>query len=486
MSVPAATWPGRSGGSGAPRVRAAPAAAGRGMAFRCEFLSSGILQVLDPMDSTPFVFRPVDSSPAETIDRIIDKLGRMSDAGFVPIGEGHPARARSLGECIGQYDVVVGGDVFGYGERTASQEDWTLRSPALSSSYSACPGFVTSRADGALVAVGVAALVVDDWFKQHPALQSRDTTLSPDRENPISQQQDYVSGEVARMLGVHGRAAALVGELVYARHAPAGIEGISARQTIKALEKIKLGCSVEQLWDHTPSPVRDTGRPDAGRFDPSVRIHPSAAVAPDAVLGPGSVVAAGVSVGPGVRTGPSVVLLSGAAIERSVLAERVVVERGSTVSDSTLGADTVVGPRSRVDSSTVGPDCVLSPIFGKIAVERSALGSGVVADNVSIEGSTVGDGACVKSGARVVDSTLGARSSVGTLAKVTHSQVAAGAVVPSFGVVEDLSSRLPPVHRKPPCAGGDPAVAAPPPRGCGSSPPASSRLPDRAGPGVQR
>ena len=439
------------------------------------------------MDSTPFVFRPVDPSTAQTIDRIIDKLGRMSDAGFVPTGEGHPARARSLAKCTGQYDVVVGGDVFGFGETTASQEDWTLRSPALSSSYSACPGFVTSRADGAVLAVGVAALVVEDWFKQHPALQSRDSTLCPDRENPIAQQQDYVSGEVARMLGVHGRAAALVGELVYARHAPAGIEGISARQTIEALEKIKLGCSVEQLWDHTPSHVRDTGRPDAGRFDPSVRIHPSAAVAPDAVLGPGSVVAAGVSLGPGVRTGASVVLLSGAAIERSVLAERVVVERGSTVSDSTLGADTVVGHRSRVDSSTVGPDCALSPIFGKIAVERSALGSGVVADNVSIEGSTVGDGACVESGARVVDSTLGARSSVGTLAKVTRSQVAVGAVVPSFGVVEDLSSWVdPPVDRKPPCAGGDPAVAAPPPRGCGSSPAASSRLPGRAGPGVQR
>ena len=49
------------------------------------------------MDSTPLVFPPVDPSTAETIDRIIDKLGRMTDAGFVPTGEGHPARALLAG-----------------------------------------------------------------------------------------------------------------------------------------------------------------------------------------------------------------------------------------------------------------------------------------------------------------------------------------------------------------------------------------------------
>ena len=208
------------------------------------------------MDSTPLVFGPVGPSTAETIDRIIDKLGRMNDAGFVPTGEGDPACARSLGECAAQYDMVVGADVYGLGETTAPQEDWTLRSPPLSSFYSACPGIVTSRADGALVAVGVAALVADDWFKQHPGLESRDSTFSPDRENPISQQQDYVSGEVARMLGVRGPGAALVAELVYARHAPAGIEGISANQTIDALEKIKLCAVTRRHFSAGANPAR--------------------------------------------------------------------------------------------------------------------------------------------------------------------------------------------------------------------------------------
>ena len=143
-----------------------------------------------------------------------------------PPERGIPHAPCSLGKCTGQYDVVVGGDVFGLGETTASEEDWTLRSPALSSSYSACPGFVTSPADGAVLAVGVAALVVEDWFKQHPTLQSRDSTLCPDRENPIAQQQDYVSGEVAP----HARCPRPGGgpwwvRLVYARHAPAGIGG---------------------------------------------------------------------------------------------------------------------------------------------------------------------------------------------------------------------------------------------------------------------